>query len=189
VSNACLTNAKRYISRSMADRILVETKFLRCIDRDGWFFVERPNAHAVVTIVPLLSDGRIVLIEQFRVPVGRNVVELPAGLVGDDPAHDGEELEAAARRELIEETGYDAHRMTALAMCTTSPGVVNEVANFFLATELVKVGDGGGTEDEDIRVYEVPLAEAAAWLQARAAAGSLISAKVYAGLYFAQTSR
>lgn len=173
----------------MADRILVETKFLRCIDRDGWFFVERPNAHAVVTIVPLLGEDRIVLIEQFRVPVGRAVVELPAGLVGDDPAHDGEELEAAARRELIEETGYDARRMTPLATCTTSPGVVNELASFFLATNLVKVADGGGTDDEDIRVYEVPLADAEAWLQTRVAAGSLISVKIYAALHFARTAR
>jgi ADP-ribose pyrophosphatase len=173
----------------MADRILVETKFLRCIDRDGWFFVERPNASAVVTIVPLLSDGRIVLIEQFRVPVGHMVVELPAGLVGDDPAHDGEGLEAAARRELIEETGYDARRMVPLATCTTSPGVVNELANFFLATDLVKVGDGGGTDQEDIRVHEVPLSEARTWLQAREAAGSLISVKVYAALHFAQAAR
>jgi ADP-ribose pyrophosphatase len=186
--DACLADAKRYISATMSERILVETKFLRCIDRDGWFFVERPNAKGVVTIVPLLSDGRIVLIEQFRAPVGRMVVELPAGLVGDDPAHDGEGLEGAARRELIEETGYDARRWTRLASCTTSPGIVNEIAEFFLATDLVKVGDGGGTDDEEIRVHEVPLADVPAWLQTRAAAGSLISVKIYAALYFAQAA-
>jgi ADP-ribose pyrophosphatase len=169
----------------MAERILVETKFLRCIDRDGWYYVERPNATGVVTIVPMTSDGRIVLIEQFRVPVGRRVIELPAGLVGDDPGRGGEVGEAAARRELIEETGYDARRLMPLAECPTSPGIVNEIASFFLATELVKVGDGGGTDGEQIQVHEVLLAEADAWLRARAAEGKLISVKVYAGLYFA----
>jgi ADP-ribose pyrophosphatase len=170
---------------TMADRILVETKFLRCIDRDGWFFVERPHSQGVVTVVPVTSDRRIILVEQFRPPVGCNVVELPAGLVGDEPGHDGEGLEAAARRELLEETGYDARSLIPIANCATSPGVVNEVASFFLATDLVKVHDGGGVVGENIRVHEVPLAEAAGWLRQRAAEGKLISAKVYAGLYFA----
>lgn len=169
----------------MADRILVETKFLRCIDRDGWFFVERPNATGVVTLVPVTNDRRIVLVEQFRVPVGRTVVELPAGLAGDEPGHQSEALEAAARRELIEETGYDARRLIPIATGATSPGVVNEIVSFFLATDLVKVGAGGGTPDESIVVREVPLDDAAAWLQRRAEEGLIISAKVYAGLFFA----
>jgi len=169
----------------MADRILVETKFLRCIDRDGWFFVERPNAHAVVTVVPVTSNGTIILVEQFRPPVGRTVIELPAGLVGDGPDRAGEGLETAARRELLEETGYDARRLIPIANCATSPGVVNEIASFYLATDLVKVHDGGGVDGEEIQVHEVPLAGAPAWLQQRAAAGTIISAKVYAGLFFA----
>ena len=169
----------------MADRILVETEFLRCIDRDGWFFVERPNAHAVVTVVPVTSNGTIILVEQFRPPVNRTVIELPAGLVGDGPEHAGEALETAARRELLEETGYDARRLIPIASCATSPGVVNEIASFFLATDLVKLADGGGVEGEKIQVHEVRLDGAPAWLEQRAAEGKLISAKVYAGLFFA----
>ena len=141
-----------------------------------------------MTVIPLTSNGTIILVEQFRPPVGRTVIELPAGLVGDEPARADEGLEAAARRELIEETGYDAHRLIPIANCATSPGVVNEVASFFLATDLVKLNDGGGVEGESIRVHEVPLDGAGAWLAQRAAEGALISAKVYAGLYFAQVN-
>src|SRR3954447_17136805 len=158
----------------MPDRVLVETRFLRCIDRDGWFFVERPNATGVVTVVPVTKDKRLVLIEQYRPPVKQTVIELPAGLVGDEAGHETETLEAAARRELIEETGYDAGRLSFLARCSTSPGVTTELSNFFLATELVKVGDGGGVSGEDIRVHEVPLADARRWLSEKAAQGGLV---------------
>jgi ADP-ribose pyrophosphatase len=171
----------------MADRILVETPFLRCIDRDGWTFVERPNASGVVLVVPVTRDRRALLIEQYRVPVGRKVVEWPAGLVGDEPGNNGEELEAAARRELMEETGYRAGRVEQIATCTTSPGVTSEVVSFFLATELSKEGKGGGTGDERIDVFEIPLDEVRSWLRQREAAGSLVSAQVAAGLYYAET--
>lgn len=168
----------------MPDRVLVETKFLRCIDRDGWFFVERPNASGVVTLVPVTDDGRLVLIEQYRPPVKRNVIELPAGLVGDE--HELETLEAAAHRELREETGYDAGRMSLLATCATSPGVTNEESNFFLATKLTKVGTGGGVQGEEIRVHEVALTDVRSWLAQREATGILVSMPVFVGVLFAQ---
>src|SRR5262249_11478871 len=129
--------------------------------------------------------GTIILVEQFRPPVARTVIELPAGLVGDGPEYAEEDLETAARRELLEETGYDARRLIPIASCATSPGVVNGIASFFLATGLVKVHDGGGVDGEEIRVHEVPLEKAPVWLQQRAAEGTVISAKVYAGLFFA----
>jgi ADP-ribose pyrophosphatase len=169
----------------MPDRILAETPFLRCIDRDGWSFVERPNATGVVMVIPVTREGRALLIEQQRVAVGRKVVEWPAGLVGDEPGHGGEGLEAAARRELMEETGYRADRVELIATCATSPGVTSEVVSFFLATDLTKVGSGGGTGDEQIEVFEIPLDEVRSWLRQREAAGSVVSAQVAAGLYFA----
>jgi len=173
----------------VSDRLLLETPFLRCVDRDGWIFVERPRVRGVVVVVALTDDGKLVLVEQHRAPIGGPVIELPAGLVGDDPAHADEEMPAAANRELREETGYDARRIVPLATCPSSPGMTSEMASFFAASGLRKVGDGGGVGDERIRVHEVPLVEAPAWLRERAAAGVPVAAKVYAGLFLLQASR
>jgi ADP-ribose pyrophosphatase len=169
----------------MADRILAETKFLRCIDRDGWAFVERPNASGVVTLIPVTRDRRLVLVEQFRIPVGRPVIELPSGLVGDLPGEEGEAMELAARRELLEEAGYTAGKLELLSRCTSSPGVTSEIVSLFLATELDKVGPGGGVGEEQIRVHEVALPEVRSWCKEREAEGKLVSVKVFAGLFFA----
>ena len=169
----------------MADRILVETRFLRCIDRDGWFFVERPHGAGVVTIVPITDDGRVILVEQRRPAVGGPTIEWPAGLAGDEPGHEHEDLAAAARRELIEETGYDAGRLDLVAACPTSPGLTSEIVTFFVARDLKKIAAGGGIGQENIQTHEVPLSSARAWLRAREQHGVRIAAKVFAGLYFA----
>ena len=169
----------------MADRILAETPFLRLVDHDGWAFVERTNARAVVVIVPLTPERRLLFVEQHRVPVGRNVIEFPAGLVGDEPGHEHEDLIAAARRELLEETGYQAATLRLVSTSATSPGMTSELVRFILASDLTKVGTGGGTPSEDIRVHEVALREARAWLTERERQGTLLAAKGFAGLYFA----
>jgi ADP-ribose pyrophosphatase len=169
----------------MPDRILVETPFLRCIDRDGWFFAERPHIDGVVALVALTPERRIVLVEQPRVPVGAQVIELPAGLSGDDPGSHGEGLESAAQRELLEETGYRAGRLELLGRCPTSPGMVTEILAFYLATELERVGEGGGVEGEQIKVHEVPLDELGAWLRRQETDGRLLSATLFAGLALA----
>jgi ADP-ribose pyrophosphatase len=169
----------------MADRILAETKFLRLVDRDGWYFVERPHGSGVVMVVAVTDEGRLILVEQHRPAMGLTVIELPAGLAGDLAEHADEPLEAAARRELLEETGYEAAGMDFIASASTSPGMTSEVVTFFRARGLRRVGSGGGVDGEQIRVHEVPLADADAWLAARAAGGTPISVKVYAGLYWA----
>jgi len=169
----------------MADRTLAETRFLRLVDRDGWTFVERPNSRGVVTVMPLTPERKLVFVEQFRPPLGRKVIEFPAGLVGDEPGHEHEDAIASARRELVEETGYQARDLALVSSSATSPGMANELAHFVLAWNLVRVGAGGGIAGEKILVHEVPLAEAHAWLRAREQRGLIIAAKVYAGLYFA----
>jgi ADP-ribose pyrophosphatase len=168
----------------MPRRVLAETKYLRFVEDDGWSYVERPNLKGVVTIVALTDERKLLFVEQVRPPVGRPTIELPAGLAGDVDAD--EELAATARRELIEETGYDAGELVALPLCATSPGMTNEMVSFFLATKLRRVGDGGGVHgEEEITVHEVPLDEAPQWLRERAAAGLIVAAKAWAGLFFA----
>jgi ADP-ribose pyrophosphatase len=112
-----------------------------------------------------------------------SVIELPAGLAGDVPEDADEPLEAAARRELVEETGYEATNLERLFEGPLSAGMTTEVVTFFRATGLTKTGAGGGDGSESITVHEVPLAEADRWLAGQAAAGKLVDPKVYVGLY------
>jgi ADP-ribose pyrophosphatase len=169
----------------MTDRILAETRFLRLVERDGWTFVQRLNARAVVVMVPLTAERRLLFVEQFRVPLGCNAIEFPAGLVGDEPGREQEDLIEAARRELVEETGYHAATLRLVSTSATSPGMTSDLVSFLLASDLTKIGPGGGTPSENIHVHEVALGEARAWLAERERQGTMLAAKVFAGLYFA----
>jgi ADP-ribose pyrophosphatase len=153
-------------------------------ERDGWEYAFRTDSSGVVVLVPVTDAGELVLVEQYRAPVDGRVVELPAGLVGD--AGDKQEnFETAARRELIEETGFEAGSLEQLLVGPVSPGMVSEIINIYLARGLRRVGPGGGDESEDITVHLVPLAEAEAWLAARQADGLMVDHKVFAGLFWA----
>ena len=169
----------------MADRIVADTKYLRMIERDGWYFVERPNSKGVVTILPLTRERSLIFVEQLRAPLGRKVIEFPAGLMGDETGHENEDPVVAARRELVEETGYFAQDLELVATTATSPGMANEFVHFVLAWNLDRVGPGGGVDNENIVVHEVPMDDARAWLREQERDGLVIAAKVFAGLYFA----
>jgi ADP-ribose pyrophosphatase len=169
----------------MSDRILAETPFLRFIDRDGWYFVERPADGGVVVLLAVTPEGRLLLLEQYRPALARWVIELPAGLVGDHPDQPGEALLDGAGRELIEETGWKASTLEIIQSCASAPGLTSEVVTFVRASGLQKVGPGGGIEGEQIRVHEVPLPQVSAWLDDRVRSGGLVSVQVYAGLWFA----
>ena len=114
------------------------------------------------------------------------MIDLPAGLAGDEPGAENEALAVAARRELEEEAGWSAERMEVVATCPSSPGLTSEIVTILRAQGMRRIGDGGGVAGEGITVHAPLVAEAPGWLAARAASGALIDPKVYAGLWFAR---
>ena len=164
----------------MSDEILGEGRHLRLVKKGRWEFVERVGVDGIVAILAITDDDELVCVEQERPAVGARVVDLPAGL-----AEEGEELEAAARRELEEEAGYKAARWERIANSPPSPGLSAEVVTFFHAHGLLRTGPGGGDESEEITVHLVPRAGWKTWLSRTRARGVLVDVKLFAGLYFA----
>ena len=167
----------------MSIETVYDGKYLRLLRRGRWVYADRPGVHAIVAIVAV-TNGALLLIEQHRPPVDRRVIELPAGLVGDTPGDEDEDIAAAARRELLEETGYVADEMTVLTEAVPSAGLASEVVTLLRATGLRKTAGGGGVDGEEITVHLVPLTDIDARLDAWRAAGLLVDLKVYAGLHF-----
>jgi len=165
--------------------LLCEGKHLRLVQAQGWEYAERTKASGIVAILAITPDQKLLLTEQYRLPVNKRVIELPAGLAGDVAGAETEELTSAAQRELREETGYEAQRFEFLFEGPPSAGATSEVITFFRAVGLRRVGAGGGEENEEIELHEVPLQTVREWLHKKSAAGVLIDPKVYAGLYFA----
>lgn len=161
-------------------RLLHEGEFLRLLRRRHWEYVERTNSRGVAILVALTPERRLLLVEQYRLPVQRSVIELPAGLVGD--VADGETLHEAANRELVEETGYAAGEIEIACTGPVTAGLSNEQTTFCIARDLSREGPGGGDHTEDIRVHEVPLADVVSWLGA-ASRRAQIDPKIYIGLW------
>jgi ADP-ribose pyrophosphatase len=139
-----------------------------------------------VGIVAITDDDKVVLVEQFRPPVNQSLIELPAGLAGDVIGAEQESLLIAAQRELLEETGYLAKHWSELARGYSSPGITDELIVLFLAEGLTRQTAGGGDEQENITLHEVPVHEVLSWLAARDATADL---KLLAGLYAALEAR
>jgi ADP-ribose pyrophosphatase len=167
-------------------KILGEGRFLRLLAQDGWEWVERTQCSGVVVILALTPENKVLLVEQFRAPMGNQVIEFPAGLAGDLPGQQNEAMRDAAIRELLEETGYQAEEMHYHLAGPISAGMSSEQIHFLEARGLKKVGPGGGDETESITVHEIPLDQADAWLRKRILEGTLVDPKVFAGLYFLQ---
>ncbi len=168
-------------------QVLHAARFLELVTDGRWEFVRRRNASAVVGIIAVTPAGGLLLVEQQRIPVGGPVIELPAGLVGDEQAD--EDILTAAGRELEEETGWLPASCRVLTRGPSSAGLTSEVSTLVLARDLRRTGPGGGVPGEGITVHEVPLAEVPGWLTGRAAAGVLIDHKIHAALWWLGSSR
>jgi ADP-ribose pyrophosphatase len=163
-------------------REIFEGKHVLVLEHDGWEFVERRNGKSAVAILAVTDDDQVILVEQFRRPVNGRVIELPAGLVGDQEGND--DPDETAKRELEEETGYTCAKVEHLTAGPTSPGITSETVAFYRATGLEQRGAGGGVGGEDITVHRVPRTGLVEWLTKKAAEGVLIDVKIWAALWW-----
>lgn len=168
--------------RHLGDREVVQLDRLRVVRGryeapDGSTF-ERDvvRNQEVVAIVPVLDDGAtVLLVRQYRGPVDRYLLEIPAGLCDVD----GEEPASTARRELIEEVGREAEQLDLLAGYYPSAGFSDQYVRLYLATGLTEVpADRQGPEEQDMTVEEFALAD----LDAAIADGTLADSKTLIGL-------
>lgn len=173
-------------------KILKEGKFIRFCQKDQWEFFERNNCSGIVIIIAMTNDKKVLFVEQYRPPVGKRVIEFPAGLV-NDRALSGhsrtnrrkkETLSDAAKRELLEETGFKAKTIIKILRGPVSSGVSSDLVTMVRAFDLKRVTQGGGDAWESIKKHEVPLKEVDQWLKKMERKGYLIEPKIYTGLYF-----
>jgi ADP-ribose pyrophosphatase len=152
-----------------------EGKYIRAMKRGRWEYVSRTNSVGAAVILAE-HEGKVILVEQYRVPVGARCLELPAGLVGDEEAH--ATVESTAIKELEEETGFTCERVERLGDFHSSPGMVAESFTLVRAHGVRKVGEGGGTEHEEIEVHLVARQDIPAFVAERRAAGVAIDVKL-----------
>lgn len=166
--------------------VIYEGEYLRFLKKGEWEYVQRAHQGGrVVIVVALTKENKVILVEQYRVPVKRKVIEFPAGLVNDEDANvSNESLAVAAKRELLEETGYQAGMISKLLEGPVSSGSSADKISMMRAYDLKKIAQGGGDHMECIVVHEVPLKEIDQWLKKMERRGYLIEPKVYTGLYF-----
>lgn len=159
----------------LPEEIVWQGKFVTAKRKGRWEYVGRARGIKAAVIVAV-EDDHVLLVEQYRVPLGRNCIELPAGLIGDET--EGEDPLVAAGRELEEETGYRAARLESLGEYYSSPGMVSESFTLVRATGLQKVGDGGGVDDEGITPHRVHTADLQQFLDDKRADGCGIDVRL-----------
>jgi ADP-ribose pyrophosphatase len=152
-----------------------EGRFIAVKTQGKWEYVSRTRGIQAAVILAI-DDGDVILVEQYRVPLGQRCLELPAGLVGDED--EGESVELSAARELEEETGYRPDHIEPLGHFYSSPGMVSEGFTLVRATGLTQVSEGGGLPEEDITVHRVPLAGLVDFIAAKRAEGVAIDVRM-----------
>lgn len=154
-------------------RATFETEDGERFERD---VIRHPGA---VAVVPVLDDGRAVLVRQYRVSVGAEMLEIPAGIRDIE----GEPTEITARRELVEEAGYEATSLVLLTAFRAAVGLLDETCWVYLATGLTPCDtDRQGHEEEAMTVEHVALDD----VPALVASGELTDAKTILGLLLAR---
>ena len=149
--------------------------YVRVLTRGKWEYASRANNIGAVVIVAAY-EGKVILVDQPRVPPDCRCIELPAGLVGDtDP---NATVEGTAIKELEEETGFTAERVERLGEFYSSPGMLSEAFTLVRAHGVRKIGEGGGDENEDINVHLVPRSEIPNFIEQKRAEGFGVDVKL-----------
>jgi ADP-ribose pyrophosphatase len=165
--------------------ILGAGKWLRLVKVGKWEWVQRVNTTGVIGVYAFTDADEVVLVEQPRPPLGSAVVlEIPAGLVGDVVGQEDEDMDLAAGREMIEETGYEVGDLQKIVEVPSAPGMTEETITLYVGRSLKKVGPGGGDDTEDITVHLVPMSEFHDFVQGRIKNGTWVDPKVFAVPYF-----
>ena len=162
--------------RESEEQVVWQGRFITAKQRGNWEYVSRARNIRAAVILAIDEADHVLLVEQYRVPLRRNCIELPAGLVGDTT--EGEDATEAATRELEEETGYTAARMEVVGEFFSSPGMVTESFTLLRAHGLTQTGPGGGVDDENIITHRVARADIPAFIAAKRAEGAAIDVKL-----------
>ena len=158
-----------------AETVMWQGRFITAKTRGKWEYVSRARGIKAAVILAM-EDDHVLLVEQYRVPLGANCIELPAGLIGDH--EEGEDTLVSAARELEEETGYRADHLEIIGEYYSSPGMVSESFSLVRARGLTKVSDGGGVDGENIIVHRVALADLPGFVQEKRAGGCVMDVKL-----------
>ena len=161
-------------------KVYFDGKFLRLVEQDNWQFVERTTPGHPVAILAIV-DGEVIMVEQYRVPLGRRALELPSGLQDY-----GEDYLTTANRELEEETGYRAKSMVLRHLGQVSSGLTDEHIALIEAFDCEKVSEGGGVaiENEQITVRRIPLVGIPECFNLPEYENVAVDPKLFAALFF-----